>query len=375
MAGLAWHTLNYICGLLELGHDVLFLEDIIHHGPPPGTAGTPTTTAACRFLERVLAQCGRPVMYSYFSKWDNRFYGADRADVNRFLKTADAMLCVTANARFPEDRLRPKRVVAIDTDPVFTQLRMLHHPEFLEYYLSYDFVATFGKLIGGSKCDLPTHGLSWIPTHQPVSLRQWPPLSPRKGNTFSTVTSWNHASGHFRFKGQNYRRAKDCEWLKMLDLPRRIPWNMEMAIDIADVRSNWEPGMPFTAAEVFRDRGWHLRNPCPRNFSAYHQFIAQCAGEFSVASDQYVRLLSGWFSDRSALFLATGKPVVTQETGFSEWLPTGDGLFSFTTVEEAASALNEIAHRYEYHAKAARRIAEEYFEAKKVISDLLERVL
>lgn len=377
MAGLAWHTLNYVHGLLDLGHDVVFVEDINAHGPAPGTGFVPSSSQAVAMLEDALSACERTVPYSYYSAHEKRYYGLAGSDLQDVLAKADAMICVSANARFPAERARPRKVVAIDTDPVFTQFRLKYYPDFLDYYRTYDAVATFGKLIGTPLCDLPTHGITWIATQQPVPLHVWE-FSAHAGNaSFTTLSGWGHDGGHFTFEGRVYRRGKDLEWLRVLDLPGRVSWSLEIAIDTTDLRMYWERGMPFATAQTFRDKGWRLMPPFLASLSAdaYRRFIRSAAGEFTVAKGQYAAIPSGWFSDRSALFLASGKPVVTQETGFSEWLPTGEGLFAFRSVDEAASALNEIAHDYDKHARKAREIAERYFDAKNVLSDLLERVL
>jgi hypothetical protein len=155
--------------------------------------------------------------------------------------------------------------------------------------------------------------------------------------------------------------------MKLIDLPSRVPWQMELAMQ----------AMPAEAHQKFTAHGWSLVDPEPASIStqAFARYIQDSAGEFTVAKEIYAGLPSGWFSDRGVAFLASGRPVVTQESGFGRWLPTGEGLIGFSTPHEAADALQRIADDYPRHAQAARRIAEMYFDARKILTELLERSL
>jgi len=264
------------------------------------------------------------------------------------------------------DRPRPRRTAVIDTDPVFTQLRMIADSQFLDYYRQFDSVATFGRLIGAPVCPLPTHGFDWIGTNQPVALRHWP-MAPGKGSGFTTIGKWEHTTDrNLQFQGKSYRSSKGIEWMKMIDLPR-TPWTMTLGM----------LSMPAQTASQFAGFGWKMVDAEKSTLScqAYADFIRCSAGEFTVAKEIYAGLPSGWFSDRSSVYLASGRPVVTQGTGFDQWLPTGQGLFSYQTVAEAAEALNSIAADYSRHAAAARSLAERYFDSNLVLRELLERVI
>ena len=376
--GKTWHCRNYIHCLQELGHDVVFLEDLLDAPFNPVQRWLPDGNSyGLRFLEEALSSCERPVPFAYHSKWDGRWYGLDREQLKEAMTKADIMVCVDAGVRMRREFPRPRLVIAIDVDPVYTQLRMLSDPDYLEHYRQYDAVATFGESIGTSTCRVPTHGFAWIPTRQPVSLRHWPVVDEPSAPVFATLTTWSYGGGEYPFEGQIYRFAKDEQWCAVLDLPRRVPWHMEIAVETSGSPRTWGTSMPYTAQQTFRDRGWRLSEPLLPSLSGagYREFISRCSGEFTVAKDNYVGVPSGWFGDRSPLFLSSGKPVVVQETGFSHWLPTGEGLFSFVDVAEAAGALQEIARDYSRHARSARRIAEEYFDGRKVLQDLLNRVL
>jgi len=265
------------------------------------------------------------------------------------------------------NRPRPRRTAVIDTDPVFTQLRMLHDQSFLDYYRQFDCVATFGRLIGTPACPLPTHGLNWIPTNQPMALAYWP-VTPAAGKAFTTIGKWEHsADRNLEFAGQKYLSSKGVEWLKMLELPARVPWEMTMGM----------ASMPPETAKLFRQHGWKLVDPEQASVScpSFAGFIQASAGEFTVAKEIYAGLPSGWFSDRGAAYLASGRPVVTQASGFEQWLPVGQGLFSFRDINEAADALKKIAADYPAHSLASRKISEFFFDSGLVLNELLSKCL
>jgi hypothetical protein len=370
LGGMTWHHLNYLLGLHELGHEVVFLEDSGRYSIPynPTIWRCEVDSAYGRsYLERTFAHYGLPARYCYYSEFEDKHYAMSADELADVLKRADLLLCVSGVTPIRPDRPRPRRIAVIDTDPVFTQLRMQHDTNFLDYYRQFDAVATFGRLIGTQECPLPTHGIEWIPTNQPIALRHWP-VEMVTSRRFTTVGKWEHTSErHLEFNGRTFHSSKDVEWMKVIDLPRRTRW--EMAIGMAM--------MTPAAKQQFTDHGWQLLDPESATISceAYQKFIQDSAGEFTVAKEIYAGLPSGWFSDRGAAYLASGRPVVTQASGFDRWLPVGEGLFSFETAGEAAAALQAIERDYAKHSAAARRIAEKYFDARVVLKALLENVM
>jgi hypothetical protein len=370
LGGMTWHHLNYLLGLHELGHEVWFLEDSGSYSYPYNPITwqcSADSTYGREYLERTFAQYGLPKQYCYYSQFQDAHYGLTKTELNDLLHRADLLLCVSGVTPMRDDRPRPRRTAVIDTDPVFTQLRMMHDAELLGYYRQFDTVATFGRLIGTPACPLPTHGFNWIGTNQPIALRHWP-VAPTQSKAFTTIGKWEHTTDrHMEFQGRRYLSSKGVEWMKMLDLPGKVPWQMAMGMQ----------AMPETTQREFGVHGWVLVDAEKATLSceAFGDFIRASAGEFTVAKEIYTGLPSGWFSDRSSAYLASGKPVVTQASGFDQWLPTGKGLFSFKTSDEAAAALNAIAADYPAHAAAARNIAEQHFDSKKVLTDLLAAVL
>lgn len=369
LGGMTWHHLNYLLGLRTLGHDVTYLEDgafLPPYNPRTRDAGDPAY--GVEYLRQTLAAYGVDD-----TPWHYRFgdysAGLSVSEIARKLRHADLLICVSGIT--PLDWYpRPRRTLVIDTDPVFTQLRMGRDEAFLAYYRSFSHVATFGRLIGTPASPLPAHGIDWIPTNQPVSLAHWPAL-PNPSKRFTTIGKWEHAAARdVEFDGKSYASSKAAEWVKLLRLPAAAPdWELSLAMD----------GVPPEVRRGFEAAGWRFDDPTAASIDprAFRRYIAESGGELTVAKQIYAGLPSGWFSDRSACYLACGRPVVTQASGFDQWLPTGEGLFSFTSADQAADALNRIGESdatHLAHCRAARRLAERFFDAEKVLSELLSRV-
>jgi hypothetical protein len=370
LGGMTWHHLNYLLGLHELGHEVYFLEDSgsysLPYDPTTWRSGIDSTYGRA-YLERTFGEYGLPPRYCYYSQFEDRHYGMTREELDAVLARADLLLCVSGVTPLRPERPRPRRTAVVDTDPVFTQLRMQTDGEFAGYFRSFDAVATFGRLIGTAASPLPTHGIDWIPTNQPVALRHWP-VAEVTSDAFTTIGKWEHSTDrHVEFAGRRYLSSKGVEWMKLLDLPSRTRWRMRLGM----------AGTPGATREAFERHGWSFVDAEQATLScrAFGDFIRESAGEITVTKEIYSGLPSGWFSDRSSAYLASGRPVVTQDSGFDRWLPTGEGLFPFRTVDDAADALNAIGRDYPRHSAAARRVAEEYFDARRVLSELLDAVM
>lgn len=370
LGGMTWHHLNYILGMEQLGHEVVFYEDSgqwLWPYNPVNNTSSEDPSYGIDYLNRTFAEEGVRGRWCYYSELQNRYYGMDRREWIDQLTGADVLICVSGITPWREEFARVKRTCVIDTDPVFTQLRMLHDQAFLDYYRSFDRIATFGRLIGTSDSPLPTSGIQWIGTNQPIALDHWPKVSVPVGSAFSTIGKWEHASDrHFEYNGQTYASSKGVEWMKLLELPRHTGWTLEMAM----------ASMPIETEKLFESHGWRLTDATRASIStqAYRTFIQSRAGELTVAKQIYAGLPSGWFSDRSAAFLASGRPVITQSSGFEHWLPTGNGLFSFSTFEQAVEALETIASDPIRHSDAACDLARSYFDSKTVLTHLLDQL-
>ena len=221
--------------------------------------------------------------------------------------------------------------------------------------------------IGRSGCGIPTCGLEWITTPQPVLLDHWPAQDEPGGEAFTTIASWRGPYGPVEYGGTTYGQRVH-EFRKFVEVPRLTGERFRIALDIhpSDVRDR----------EMLSANGWSTVEPgvVAGDPWAYRAFIQGSRAEFGVAKNLYVQTAGGWFSDRSICYLASGTPVVVQDTGLGELYPTGEGLLTFTTVEEAAAAVNQVAADPNRHARAARRLAEEFFDSDKVLSRLLSKL-
>jgi hypothetical protein len=230
--------------------------------------------------------------------------------------------------------------------------------------VAHDTHFSFGENLGAGDCDVPIERFRWLPTRQPVVLDLWAGGGPTDGEAYTTITTWHNKGKDVDYRGDRYYWTKDREFEKFLDLPRRraVPFELAAGVD-EDVKRR------------LTEHGWRQVGSVAvsRDVGQYRNYIQRSRGEFTVARDQYVRPRTGWFSDRSACYLAAGRPVITQETGFSKFLPTGKGLFGFTTMEDILAAVDAIERDYAGNCRAAREIAAEYFAAEKVVKSLMER--
>ena len=254
--------------------------------------------------------------------------------------------------------------VLVDTDPVFTQVRHLRDPEALASARRHTAFFTFGENFGLDGCTIPDDELPWQPTRQPVALEAWPVTPGTREAPFTTVMQWDsyrvaeHAGRRYGMKSESFG--------PYLDLPRRLEERLELAI-----------GSASAPLARLREHGWMTRNPLEptRDPWAYQAYLRGSKGEFGVAKHGYVVTASGWFSERSAAYLASGRPVVVQDTGFPRWLHASAGVLPFGSPDEAVSALEAVCRDYEHHCAAARACAEAYFDAARVLPRLLSAAL
>jgi hypothetical protein len=251
---------------------------------------------------------------------------------------------------------------------VFTQIDLDNNVQqtidFLEPHCAF---FTFAENYDSPDCELPvSERFDFRPTRQPVVVDLWQPYAKGAGRAFSTIGSWRQLEREIEFRGETYHWSKHYEFMKVLDLPGRTKQAFELALnryDEADKR-------------LLESNGWSVRDALgvSINPDIYRRYIAGSRGEFTVAKDQNVRLRTGWFSDRSATYLESGRPVIAQETGFSRFLHTGAGLFAFETIDEVLESIEELNGDDDRHARAARDLAEEYFDSKRVLERLLDRL-
>ncbi|HWP58456.1 MAG TPA: hypothetical protein VNL14_11250 [Candidatus Acidoferrales bacterium] len=370
--GVTWDYLNVVLGLKRLGHDVYYLEDT--GGWPYHLDGAiaydPKPTVD--HLAGVMAAFGLAANWAYHFPTRPQWFGLSDRKREEVVRSADMLINVSGTLERPDRYRQAKKLVYVDTDPVFTQIKAAgSDPEFRARVNAHDVHFSFGETLGE---ELPDTGHLWHPTRQPVVLDEWrSTAAPR--NAFTTVMNWS-SYDVIRYRGRTYGQ-KDIEFVKFLDLPQRVsPIPLELALHKAVSWPSQEadPGRCGSAPrEILRERGWRIVDPIEvcADFASYRRYIQASKGEWSVAKNAYVAGRSGWFSCRSACYLAAGRPVVVQDTGFSRALPVGEGIVSFSSLEEAEAGIREVEGNYERHAKAAREIAEAYFDSGKVLARLL----
>jgi hypothetical protein len=283
------------------------------------------------------------------------------------MRSADAVLNITGSTT-PEEIRVPCRLVHIGTDPVLQELRLANGDTvLLEQLRAHQAHFSYGENIGTPGCPVPPLPFPTRPMRQPIVLDCWSGgATPRRA--FTTVTNWEVTGYDIEYGGETYTWSKHHEYLKILDLPRRTDARLEIALGLS--------GTSAAVHDLLRENGWEVTDAYGMSLDpwSYRDYIDGSGAELSVAKDMVVRLNSGWFSERSACYLAAGRPVVTQDTGFSRVLPTGEGLFAFRDKEDILAAIEAIGSDYDRHSRAARAIAEEYFRAETVLARVLDEL-
>jgi hypothetical protein len=352
-AGGAWVRQSWVRGLQRLGLDVWFVEEL------PRAADNPQAAAWFRAVAERFGLVGRAALLS-----DGRAIVGQ--SLEELVAVAEGATLVNISGHLTLPRLFEtfRRRVMVDLDPGFTQF--WHDAGIAAAHVqSHDLYFTIGELIGTPGCPIPTGGIDWRPVRQPLVLDDWPLVDTGDADRFTTVASWRGPYGPIEHGGRTYG-VKVHEFRKFIALPRRSGHHFEIALDIhpADDRD----------LIALRQNGWQITDPraVAGDPDAFRAYVQRSGAEFSVAQGVYVDTGCGWFSDRTARYLASGKPALVQDTGFSRTLPVGDGLVAFRTLDEAVRGAADIVARYPEHSAAARRIAEEHFAAERVLARFCE---
>jgi len=368
MGGQIWMMLHYVLGLRQLGHDVLFLEDTSDWSypfhPEHGYGGLDSSFGR-GILQSVFSQYGLSGRWAYNSVLENKLYGMTQEELDQFCAEADLLLNISGVNPLRENYLRCRVKAVIDTDPVFTQMKIAEDERARSYYTAHDACFTYGHNLPSGRPGVPLSGIAWRPTLPPVIMEEWIPLDVM-GVGYTTIGSWDTKGRDIMFQGKPLSWRKSVKYEAIIDMPQRLP---DVALELTF------SGM-YDDAPRFASHGWVVRDALvvSRDPWGYRDYIRNSRGEFTVAKDQNVRLRSGWFSDRSACYLAAGRPVITEDTGFGSYLPTGEGLFAFENMEQAIQIIKALEADPSRHRHAARSIAAEYFDAKKVLSRLLREL-
>ncbi len=370
VGGVAWDYLQYVQGFRALGCEVTYLEDTGQWlYDPAAQTFTDDVRANARYLNDALASLDPALARCWSLRApDGTYHGLDEAGVARACAAADLFLNLSGSC-WLRDAYRAARVKAyVDTDPGYSQAKIAAveagvADDSVRFSVNlvrqHDVFFTLGEGIGRPGCSIPTGGLTWHPTRQPIVLANWPVRSAPDG-PFTTVMSWKIEPTPPSLGGRVYG-GKDVEFERFMDLPSRTPEPLEVALSGAAPRERIVAG------------GWRLRDArgVSATMAAYRDYLLASRGECSIAKNAYVALRSGWFSTRTAAYLACGKPAVVQETGWSAHVPPGAGLHAFTTAEGAVAALAAIRADYARACRHAREVAEAHFRAEDVCARLL----
>ncbi|MBA3341906.1 MAG: hypothetical protein H0T48_08720 [Gemmatimonadaceae bacterium] len=361
-AVLSW-ALQYLTGFRKLGHDVYFVEksgypkscydpsrDVMSDDCSYGTAT----------VEAVLSRIGMGGKWCFVDA-AGRHHGLSRERVQAVFDSADLFVDMGTHGTWLDEAARTGMRVLVDGEPGFTQMKMENKLAAGRTLPSYDFYYTNGRNIGTERSAAPTGGRQWRPLFHPVDVETFPVVASPAGAPFTTIMNWQSYEP-VEYMGETYGH-KDVEFVKFMTLPSLTDSRLEIAVAGSTV-----PRDALTGA------GWKICDPheVTRTFDSFADYVRGSCGEFSVCKSGFVRLNTGWFSDRGAVYLASGRPVVQQDTGFGAHLPCGHGLFAARDVGEAATAIDTIAGDYERHSRWAREVAAEYLDARRVLGGMLE---
>src|SRR5664280_2679030 len=334
--GVAWDYLQYVEGFRQLGHDVFYLEDTeMWPYDPINNTISEDCSYNVKYLGEVMEKLGITNRWIYRNAPDGSYHGVSEAEAKKFCASADVFLNVSGCGWLRPEYLSIRKKIFLDSDPMFTQVALATGKQ--------DVI----DRIRAQDCRVPTTGLNWIPTRQPIVLDWWttndsaPDGGAQSRDVFTTVMNWVSYKG-CEYGGETWGQ-KDVEFMKFIDLPQKTAQKFEIAMGMG-------PGMK-RPTELLQQKGWRIIEPSEHlpDPWKYRDYLRSSKGEWSVAKEGYVKSRSGWFSCRSACYLALGRPCVLQDTGWNKIYPTGHGLFAFSTMEEAIAGVDAVNANYAKH--------------------------
>ena len=362
LGGVTWDYIQYPLGLQRLGHDVFYFEDTGQWPYDPHAGGLATQPHSnVRYLADVMDRFGLRDRWAYRYPWRSQWFGISDTKRRDILKSADVLINVSGTLARLDDYRGVRKLVYIDTDPVFTQVKLARgQTDFAKLVNGHDVHFSFGEALPGRA---PPTDQNWRPTRQPVVLSEWP-TSTECRPVLTTVMNWTSYKP-LDHGGKSYGQ-KDIEFRRFLDLPQKVsPTVLEIAVNAGKTRR--------TPYDLLKHKGWRVVSPEKEcgDLDSYRSYIQSSRAEWSVAKNGYVVGQAGWFSCRSACYLAAGRPVIVQDTGFRKSLPVGCGILAFCTMEEAVAAIRQLESAYRQHSEAALDIAKAYFDSARVLNDLI----
>ena len=370
IAGVIWQHIHYIVGLQRLGHEVYYIEDTarIPYDPVKKTPD-PDPGYAAHALAALAQRFGFQERWAFRPRYlpERVSFGLSSEKVDALYAHADAVLNVCASHELHDDLAACRCIILVESDPGMLQIKAdQQDPASLAILRGHSRLFTFGENIGTEHFPVPLHEFEWLPTRQPVVTTLWDArgAAPAADAAFTTVTNWS-AMAQVEWRRQPYFWSKSQEFMKFVDAPSATGARFELVTDFPDRATE----------ALFRRHGWGVLGTDALNLDldAYRRYVQLSRGEFTATKQIVVALNTAWFSDRSASYLAAGRPVITQETGFTRLYGGEAGLFGFASMEEIVEAAQRIAADYARHSNAAREIAAECFEAEKVLKAMLDR--
>ena len=360
--GVAWNTLQHLIALRRLGYDVYYVEATAVW---PFNATTDDCTFPVTYISNLLNRFGFEGKWAYVAAHsDNRCYGLSELQLKDLYARADAIINLFGGTILRDEHMRCPIRIYLETDPVVHQIRIANREQrYIDLVAAHTALFTWGANYGEPDCGVPLESFEYKPTRSPVLLDCWDSPCNPAARYFTTIGHWDQSVKDLEYNGERYSWSKHCEFLKLLELPRRTTQDFSLALAIDD---------PATV-QMLEGYRWHVEDAyqVSETLESYRAYIWGSRGELTVAKDMNVRLRSGWFSERSACYLAAGKPVITQETGFSKSIPTGLGLYGFQKLEDIPPAIEAINSDYPRHSQAAKEIAAEYFDAEKLLRQVM----
>jgi hypothetical protein len=372
-AGVAWQVAQYLEGFKRLGHSVFYLEDTGRWPyDPVNESVCDDAGPAVAYVAALVSRCGLQDGWCYRDvAQDGRLHGATEQRLADVLATADVLINLSGVMILRDEHLRIPVRVYLETDPVLPQIEIAQgRATTIDFLSAHTHHFTYGENFGAPDCEVPVSRFEYRPTRPPVILDWWARSRGELGDfgsgAFTTIANWRQTSKDIVWNGRTLTWSKDVQFMRFLSLASKVKVPLELTLALEDE----------STAALLRDAGWRVRpaGPLSKDVDAYRDYIRCSAGEFSVAKEQYVSLRSGWFSDRTAVYLAAGRPAIVHDTGFGCALPTGQGLFAFSSLDDALIAFETVTSDYTRQSRAAYAIAEQYLRAESVLGSLLSEV-
>jgi hypothetical protein len=376
--GATWDYIQYPLGLKWMGHDVYYIEDTMLY-PVYNSAGEDwdDCSGGVAYLRDAMEKVNMGDRWGYRDVATGKLFGMSEEKLKEVCASADVLINVSSSLFMREEYANIPVKILVDTDPMFTQHQ--YHEKLVQggaaaeaakaYMNSHDLFFTFGLNIGKPDCRIPQFDFTWHTTKKPICLKEWDqPFSPDSSFGFTTIMNWTERPD-FMYENESWGQ-KNKEFKKFYELPVRSGGKFEIIINRPKDEETAK------AMDYLRSCGWAIldANELIGDKEKYRSFVQTSKAEFSITKETYIKSHSGWFSGRSAVYLASGRPVITQDTQWSKYIPSGNGVIAINDLESAVDAVKEVLANYEHHSKAAREVAAEYFDSYKVLGDILNHV-